>query len=199
MENTDARTRLIHAARAEFLRCGYQKASLRTIAEAAGLTTGAVYFLFGSKVELFHAVVDEAADALRGMLIRGTEDEFTGAASGEDTDRAFILCLHAHPEESLILLEKADGSPLAGFRDELAALLTDGFMRFFLRAGGDRADELLIRLLVEQRMHAMLQLVALRLPLDTTMDYAVLLGAYGDAGFAGMMEQYHRMNRGSAQ
>lgn len=199
MENTDARTRLIHAARAEFLRCGYQKASLRTIAEAAGLTTGAVYFLFGSKAELFHAVVDEAADALRSMLIRGTEDEFTGAASGEDTDRAFILCLHAHPEESLILLEKADGSPLAGFRDELAALLTDGFMRFFLRAGGDRADELLIRLLVEQRMHAMLRLVALRLPLDTTMDYAVLLGAYGDAGFAGMMEQYHRMNRGSAQ
>ena len=158
-----------------------------------------MYFLFGSKAGLFHAVVDEAADALRSILIRGAEDEFTGTASGEDTDRAFIRCLHLHREAAVILLEKADGSPLAGFRDELAELLTDGFMRFFLRAGGDRADEQLVRLLVEQRVHVMLRLVALRLPLDTTMDYAVLLGAYGDAGFAGMMEQYHRMERGSAQ
>ena len=148
MADTDVRGRLIDAAKAEFLRCGYQKASLRTIAQAAGATTGAVYFCFGSKAELFHAVVDETADALRHLLIDGAEGEDTGSVSGEDNDRAFILCLHAHPEESLILLEKAEGSPLAGFRAEMTALLAEGFLRFFRLACGDEEDAPMIDLLV---------------------------------------------------
>ena len=48
-EDNAARARLIGAAKAEFLRCGYAKASLRTIAREAGVSTGSVYFFFGSK------------------------------------------------------------------------------------------------------------------------------------------------------
>lgn len=194
----DVRERLISAAKAEFLRCGYQKASLRTIAQAAGVSTGSVYFFFGSKEELFYAVVDGAAAALRRLLIEGAKGEYDGTVSGEDNDRAFIECLHAYPEESIILLEKSADSPMAGFRAEIVTLLEKGFMAFFLRAGGDPSDAPLINLLVEQRVHAMLTLIARRYDVDTTMKYAVLIGAYGDAGFNGMMQQYHHMKKGSA-
>lgn len=197
-EDSLVRSKLIEAAKAEFLRCGYQKASLRAISQAAGVTTGSVYFFFGSKENLFHAVVDETADALRACLTEGAQKEYSGEASGEDNDRAFIACLHQHPEESVILLEKSADSPLACFRQELTTLLEDGFIRFFYRAGGKEADLPLIRLLVDQRVHIMLSLIAKRLDLETTMRYAVLIGTYGDAGFAGMMEQYHQMQKGSA-
>lgn len=197
-EESTVRDKLVAAARAEFLRCGYQKASLRTMAQAAGVSTGSVYFFFGSKEELFHAVVDGAAAALRKLLIEGAKGEYDGTLSGEDNDRAFIECLHAHPEESIILLEKSADSPVAGFRDEIIALLEKGFLRFFYRAGGREADVPLINLLVEQRVHAMLTLIARRYDMATTMKYAVLIGAYGDAGFNGMMQQYHHMKKGSA-
>ena len=197
-EDNAVRARLIGAAKAEFLRCGYQKASLRTIAREAGASTGSVYFFFGSKEALFHEVVDDTAAALRQVLTEGTCTEYSGEAAGEENDVAFIRCLHAHPEEALILLEKAEDSPMAGFREELTALLERGFRLFFDRAGGDAADTTLIRLLVEQRVHAILSLIARRLDDATTLRYAVLLGEYGDAGFAGMMRKYHTMKKGSA-
>lgn len=192
------RSRLLEAARAEFLHSGYQKASLRTIAQAAGVSTGSVYFFFGSKEALFHAVVDGVAEKLRRLMIDGAKGEYDGTISGEDNDRAFIECLHAHPEEALILLEKSADSPMAGFREEIVALLEKGFMAFFLRAGGEAADAPLINLLVEQRVHAILMLISRRYDMETTMNYTVLIGAYGDAGFNGMMRQYHQMQKGSA-
>lgn len=195
--DSTAKPKLIDAAKAEFLRCGYQKASLRSISHAAGVTTGAIYFFFEGKEDLFHAVVDNAANALRHMLTEGAKKEYSGEASGEDNDRAFIECLHAYPEESVILLEKSEGSPLSGFRQELTDLLETGFLQFFYRAGGKAADAALIRLLVEQRVHIILSLIAKRLDLETTLRYTVLIGAYGDAGFAGMMTQYHKMQEGS--
>ncbi len=198
-EDTHVRERLINAAKKEFMHSGYQKASLRTIAQSAGVSTGSVYFFFGSKEELFHVVVDETAAELRSFLIAGTKGEYDGTVSGEENDRAFIKCLHAHPEEAVILLEKSDDSPMAGFREEMIALLEKGFMAFFLRAGGAPADAPLIHLLVEQRVHAVLMLISRRYDMETTMNYAVLIGAYGDAGFAGMMQQYHHMKKGSAE
>ena len=198
-EEIHVREQLMIAAKSEFLRCGYQKASLRSIAQAAGVSTGSVYFFFGSKEKLFHAVVDETATLLRSFLIEGAKKEYDGTISGEENDRAFIKCLQTHPEESLILLEKSADSPVAGFREEMVALLEKGFMAFFLRAGGDPADAPLIHLLVDQRVHAILMLISRRYDMETTLNYAVLIGAYGDAGFAGMMQQYHQMKKGSAE
>ena len=198
-EDTPVRERLVSAAKKEFMHSGYQKASLRTIAQTAGVSTGSVYFFFGSKEELFHAVVDETAAKLRSFLIAGAKGEYDGTVSGEENDRAFIECLHAHPEESVILLEKSGDSPMAGFREEMVTLLEKGFMAFFLRAGGDPADAPLIHLLVDQRVHAILMLISRRYDMETTMNYAVLIGAYGDAGFSGMMQQYHQMKKGSAE
>src|ERR671936_541012 len=53
------KTDLVEAARAVFLRRGFHTASLDEIAEEAGYTKGAVYSSFGSKDELFLAVLDD--------------------------------------------------------------------------------------------------------------------------------------------
>lgn len=52
-----SRERLIECAKKEFLEKGFAKASLRNICAQAGLTTGAVYFLFKDKNGLLEAVV----------------------------------------------------------------------------------------------------------------------------------------------
>lgn len=61
-----ARTRaeLMASARQLFLRRGFHAASLEQVAEEAGFTIGAVYSRFGSKADLFLAILDEHIDRI---------------------------------------------------------------------------------------------------------------------------------------
>ena len=80
---------LIEAAKKEFLEKGYNKASLRTICANAGVTTGALYFFFENKADLFAAIVDPPLKELKRILIKHfTEDveEAKRLTSIEDAD-----------------------------------------------------------------------------------------------------------------
>jgi len=61
-----ARTRaeLMASARQLFLRRGFHASSLELAAEEAGFTIGAVYSRFGSKADLFLAILDEHIDQI---------------------------------------------------------------------------------------------------------------------------------------
>lgn len=61
---TDTVQAILEAGRKEFLTYGYEKASLRRIAAAASVTTGAIYGYFSGKEALFDALTREAADEL---------------------------------------------------------------------------------------------------------------------------------------
>lgn len=58
--NNSTLERIHAAAQAEFLKKGYQGASLRNIVKTAGVTTGALYGYYDSKEALFAALVDES-------------------------------------------------------------------------------------------------------------------------------------------
>lgn len=59
--NTGLKQSLLEAARQEFQKNGYRHASVRSIAKAAGVTTGALYRYFPCKEDLFEALVGEPA------------------------------------------------------------------------------------------------------------------------------------------
>ena len=62
MHSSETRKQLISSAKAEFTDKGFAKASLRSICKKAGVTTGALYFFFKDKDELFCEVVGELLD-----------------------------------------------------------------------------------------------------------------------------------------
>ena len=64
----EKRELLIEAAKKEFLEKGYNKASLRSICSAAGVTTGALYFFFENKAQLFAAIVDGPIMGLKKLV-----------------------------------------------------------------------------------------------------------------------------------
>lgn len=59
------RRRVLAAAMEVFAREGYHAARMDAIAQAAGVSKGALYFHFPGKLPLFSALVDEFADELR--------------------------------------------------------------------------------------------------------------------------------------
>jgi AcrR family transcriptional regulator len=72
----EAREEILAAARREFGGHGFERATLRTIAEAAGVDVALVSYYFGSKDQLFIAALDlpvNPADALEGVLEEGLD------------------------------------------------------------------------------------------------------------------------------
>ncbi|SFE33834.1 TetR/AcrR family transcriptional regulator [Peptostreptococcus sp. D1] len=55
---------IIEAAKIEFLKNGFQTASISNIAKKAGVTTGAIYTRYKGKDELFYSLIEEFLKAL---------------------------------------------------------------------------------------------------------------------------------------
>lgn len=67
-KSAQTRAELMASARRLFLRHGFHASSLEMVAEEAGFTIGAVYSRFGSKADLFLAILDERIDQLVGEV-----------------------------------------------------------------------------------------------------------------------------------
>jgi len=64
----DLRQAILDAAAGAFARDGYDGVSLRAVAEAVGLSHGAIYGYFKDKDELFEALVQQSFDQLTATL-----------------------------------------------------------------------------------------------------------------------------------
>lgn len=70
----EVRRRLLTAAERVFAERGYADSKLEDIARAAGFTKGAVYSNFGSKRELFGAILGERAEAELAAAMTGLDE-----------------------------------------------------------------------------------------------------------------------------
>jgi AcrR family transcriptional regulator len=66
----DTRNVILAQARGLFLTLGYHKTTMRNIAEAAGISTGPLYFHFHDKSEVFFYICSEAFDCLAADFCR---------------------------------------------------------------------------------------------------------------------------------
>ncbi len=60
--SAETRVRILDAARSKFAAHGYESASNRALADEAGLTTGAIYHYFDSKLDIYTAVYADARE-----------------------------------------------------------------------------------------------------------------------------------------
>jgi AcrR family transcriptional regulator len=102
-----ARTRgeLVGAARQVFLERGYHAASVEAVAEAAGYSTGAVYSAFGSKADLFLAVLDARVAERAGQMHRIAAMVTTVAELGERLARQYTALNRTERAWSLLVME----------------------------------------------------------------------------------------------
>jgi AcrR family transcriptional regulator len=80
-DNRDTRERILDAAEAVFMACGYDGASMRQITGAAGVNLAAGHYHFGSKEDLFKAVLYRRLRLLNQERLR-VLDELEARAAG---------------------------------------------------------------------------------------------------------------------
>lgn len=68
-EVVGTREKIIQFAKEEFLKKGFKDASLRNIASASGMTTGAIYTHFKDKNHLFESIVDPVCTNIEHLLL----------------------------------------------------------------------------------------------------------------------------------
>lgn len=128
----ETREKLIESAKAEFMEKGYNKASLRTICANAGVTTGALYFFFEDKADLFRAIVGKPVEELFAIM-QSHFDEDEDIVAGADPDaepdeyiddhseiaQVLIHHIYSNYDEAILLLTKAQGSEYENIIDRI--------------------------------------------------------------------------------
>lgn len=66
-DKSASHARIVPAARKEFLEKGFEKASMRSIAQAAGITSAGLYRHFADKEAMFAALVEPLLDELQAL------------------------------------------------------------------------------------------------------------------------------------
>lgn len=114
----ETRERVLEGAAAVFARRGYDGASMAALADAAGVSSGAIYSHFGSKAELFVATLrSHGSVELEALLAIGP----TGADALRTITERGIALAHRDPREGSLLVEAIVA---AKRHPEVAELLT---------------------------------------------------------------------------
>ena len=129
---SSSREKILAAARTEFWKYGFEKASLRTIAQQTHMTTGAIYGYFTSKQALFDALVEPAAAGLL-TLFEKAQEEFYALSPDRQSMEAMLdytlavskrvtEALYANRDSFLLVLEKASGTPWENYVDRFVEI-----------------------------------------------------------------------------
>lgn len=129
----ETKEKLLISAKKEFLKKGYMKSSLRSICKEAGVTTGALYFFFKDKEDLFSCLVDRPLNMLfemvdsyykKGLESKEVMREALNGNYEEDliVSRVVIAFLYQYYDEFMLLIQKSQGSKYENWFDEFIAL-----------------------------------------------------------------------------
>lgn len=130
----ETKAKLLASAKKEFLEKGYMNASLRNICKNAGVTTGALYFFFEDKEDLFASLVEEPLNRLYEVV----EEHFAGeggrkaeVAIKEESDliddvlasKQIIHYMYLYYDEFQLVVNHSQGSRFEESVDRLVEIL----------------------------------------------------------------------------
>jgi AcrR family transcriptional regulator len=122
-----SKRRILEAARASFAASGYQRATIRSIAEQASVDPAMIHYFFGRKDQLFAAameVSDSPRDSIPDLLAEGLD------GLGPRLLRRFLTIWDTHSiEPLLVMVRSTDEAGVAMLREyvekEFGAQLAD--------------------------------------------------------------------------
>ena len=134
------------AAKATFAETGLERASVREIARKAGYTTGAIYFHYASKEDLYADILSDSLDALRARVDQASSGNMPPAAALDGAFRALVGFYNDNPRDLDLSLYLFNGMTPSGLTPALNRALNDKlratmavFRRHLARAGVDEA------------------------------------------------------------
>ncbi|MDE6551235.1 MAG: TetR/AcrR family transcriptional regulator [Clostridia bacterium] len=196
-KNELAVDKILECAKAEFMEKGFEGASMRTIAERAGYTTGMLYARFADKSQLFKELVGEAADRLFNYF-SSTEDEFAQKSPQEQhtqmhsyvDDKVDIMIdmIYDDFDAFKLIVCKSAGSGYEYYIDKMIDVETANTVRFIdtLNNAGIKINEVradLSHMLSSAMFYGLFEVVAHDLPKEEAKGYVKQVQDFFNAGW----------------
>lgn len=144
---------ILASAKKEFLEKKYEKASLKSIAANANVSTGALYIRYKGKEDLFHAVVADFIGELNEICTKKVDTDFS-IMSDEDLLKSWIMdeeymlwwfnFFDRYREEFILLWNCAAGTEFENIQHDLVEMITESAYKCY--------KEMLSRKLVDVNM-----------------------------------------------
>ena len=125
----EIKNKILEAAVKEFIAHGYEKASMRTIAKAAGISVSNTYNYFKNKEEMFVSIVEPVFNQLKDILKQSFQQSMRGGLGNNlqtfiDAIVKELIKMETRERGLLIILiEKSSGTMYAKAREEIVGLL----------------------------------------------------------------------------
>jgi len=187
--------RIIEAAKAEFLRCGFENASMRRIAANAGITVSGLYKHFPSKEGMFAALVQPMLDDFFVLYRQKEKEEHdaieqVGAAAAFLNDDALYTMqyIYDHLDEFKLLVCCSQGTEYENYAHKLAEMEEESSLKYIeaLRRHGDHVpafDRREFHLLVSANVEAVLQPLRHNFTRAEAMHYAETINTFFAKGW----------------
>lgn len=134
--------RIMESAKKEFLTCGFEKASLKTICEDAGVTTGALYKRYKGKEDLFCSVVADTVEALDDFVEKRSaakayilsDNALIEAWEMGESMLTWFRYLYEYHDGFVLLISCAGGTRYANFQHDFVEKMTAKTYEYFQEA-----------------------------------------------------------------
>ncbi|PXY17703.1 TetR/AcrR family transcriptional regulator [Prauserella sp. PE36] len=142
---SDTRERIQQVALELFAEHGYEKTSLREIAERLAVTKAALYYHFKTKEDIVHSLVENLVDGLDELLAWAKEQPRSQGTTEEVLRRFSALVNDEHGPEMQFIQQNIPTLKKFGVMHPLGAKVRELF-QLISAEGGDPATELRARL-----------------------------------------------------
>ena len=190
IDKTANHEKIVAAAKKEFLTYGFTDASMRHIAEEAGMSASGLYKHFASKEEMFSALVEPAREGLLRLFYREADDQeqcidagdLSVWEDGKDAKLA-ITYIYDHLDAFRLIICKSQGTKYENFLHDLAVIeeeMTLSFMEMIQKQGVKLHDfsRKELHLLITTNVNAVFQAVEHDFTGEEAMHYADTLDRF---------------------
>lgn len=144
----ETKAKLLHSALEEFTEYGFDKASLRRICAKAEVTTGALYFFFQDKEDLFENVLAPITERIHAMMKEHYSEELKGSTEDVISNEAedfrfgieFLEMYYSNQKVCKLILNNREHPAVTAFFDSLIMMIdqqTIHLLETLLPAGVD--------------------------------------------------------------
>ena len=136
--SAETKENIIQAAKDEFAEHGFQGTSLRKISARAGVTTGAIYFFFEGKDDLFETIISSVTKPFMEYMKAHYDAEHNNVKRDEDADLQIsvqLIDFYFQSQQTWnILLQHMNHPAVSTFLDDFIDYSTDHYMYFITEA-----------------------------------------------------------------
>ena len=187
--------RIIAAAKAEFLSCGFENASMRRIAANAGITASGLYKHFPNKEEMFAGLVQPMLDEFYTLYRQKEKQEYDAieqigsAAAFLNDDAVYAMqFIYDHLDAFKLLVCCSQGTRYEDYSHTLAEMEEESSLKFIevLRTRGDHVpdfDRREFHLLVSANVEAVLQPIRHDFTREEALHYAQTINTFFAKGW----------------